>query len=771
MFRLIYFYAIFLLVITVEVHAVNENTASIGVLAFRGEPVALERWRATADYLSEHVAGYKFEIQTFDLVSMEEAVATGELNFILTNPGQYATFETKYGVSRMVTMQTTGGENYPQFGSAVIARADRKDLQELSDLKGKHLMAVSPNAFGGYQMVWHELKQLGISPKTDISGLTFSGFPQDNIVISVINGEADAGIVRTGIIERMIKDGTILSGQIKVLSSRQSEDFSLKHSTRLYPEWPFAKLKHTSSVLAKMVAENLLAVSATDISAQKGRIIGWTIPLDYTLVHELLRDLRIGPYANLGKVTIQYIMREYSLVIFSFLMTLLILIISVVITKNANQRLVYTQAKLKDHRRKLKDEVTSQTEKLHQVNKCLRKDIQQREKAENTVRRSREAIRSLYEIAVDYDRDHDEKLNDLIALGRRHYGMEAGLLYEVVQDGFSLCFIDGDDRYTNDVAHCLKGLSAIDQTVEITPDHSHCNGRGLLAFPVVVHGNVCCVLAFVGDANNVHTGFDKVDKDLLLLMASWIGSEMEYKDARMEKELHKSRLIRVARLNTMGQMASELAHELNQPLTAAQNYIGGGIRIMSHGEGSTDEVLIGMEKALESVNRATAVIRHLRQIVRTGVPSKDWFKLSDAIEHIMEMLESNAEQLKVKIDYVIHDADAELWGDAMQIEQVLLNLVRNALEATPPESRVSIVTECTEELITIRIDDQGRGIDTEEGESVFDPFYTTKVEGMGLGLSICRAIIEAHDGKIWAENTTRGASFIFELPTSNKEGA
>ena len=192
---------------------------------------------------------------------------------------------------------------------------------------------------------------------------------------------------------------------------------------------------------------------------------------------------------------------------------------------------------------------------------------------------------------------------------------------------------------------------------------------------------------------------------------------------------------------------------------------------MSHGEGSTDEVLIGMEKALEGVNRATAVIRHLRQIVRTGVPSKDWFKLSDAIEHIMEMLESNAEQLKVKIDYVIHDADVALWGDAMQIEQVLLNLVRNALEATPPESRVSIITECTEEHITIRIDDQGSGIDTEEGESVFDPFYTTKVEGMGLGLSICRAIIEAHDGKIWAENTTRGASFIFELPTSGKEAA
>ena len=274
MFRAIYFYAIFLLVITVEAHAVNKNTASIGVLAFRGEAVALERWRATADYLTERIAGYEFEIRTFNLESMKQAVATGEIDFILTNPGQYAAFETEYGVSRMVTMQTTGGKNYSQFGSVVIARADRKDLYELSDLKGKHLMAVSPKAFGGYQLVWRELKQLGISPKTDFYKITFGGFPQDNIVTSVINGDADAGIVRTGIIERMIKEGTISSGQIKVLSSRQSEKFSLKHSTRLYPEWPFAKLKHTSSELAKMVAKNLLAMSATDIPAQKGRIIG-----------------------------------------------------------------------------------------------------------------------------------------------------------------------------------------------------------------------------------------------------------------------------------------------------------------------------------------------------------------------------------------------------------------------------------------------------------------------------------------------------------------
>ncbi len=752
-------------------HAAAQNMTSIGVLAYRGETVTIERWRATADYLSEHIPGYEFEIVALDLNGMEDAVANGELDFILTNPGQYVTLEVRYGVTRMVTMQTIcGGEKNSRFGSTVIARTDRKDLQQLSDLRGTHLMAVAPNAFGGYQIVWRELKQLGISPESDLSSLTFDGFPQDNIVFSVLNGEVDAGIIRTGILERMTHEGLILPGQINVLSSRSSENFTPEHSTRLYPEWPFAKLKHTPSLLAKQVARNLLAMAADDQAAIKARIVGWTIPLDYTSVHELLRDLRIGPYRNLGKVTFQDVFREHALVILAVMLALIFLSISIIAAKNANRRLTYTQGQLKEHRRRLKDEVRSQTEELYLVNKSLREDIQQREKAENTVRRSREAIQSFYEIAVDYDRSHDEKLDDLIALGRRHYNMEAGLLYEVVSDGYSLCIVDGDSHYTKDVALCLKSLPVIDDTVEISPEQGHCNGRGLLAFPVVVHGSACCVLAFVGRSDG-GSGFEKVDKDLLLLMARWIGSEMEYKDARAEKELHKVSLMRLARLSTMGQMASELAHELNQPLTVAQNYIGGGLRMMRQG-GDTDkgELLIGMERALEGVNRATAVIRHLRQTVKTGEPSKGWFKLNDAVGRIQEMLESSASQSGVTIRNAAHDTDIMLWGDMMGIEQVLLNLVRNAIEATPPKGEIDIVTERNDDFVRVSVNDQGSGIKTEEGESVFDPFYTTKAEGMGLGLSICRAIIEAHDGRIWAENHDGGAGFIFELPAGNAGG-
>ena len=121
-----------LLALSFSTHAAEITKVSIGVLAFRGEAVAIKRWSATADYLSHRIPGYEFEIRVFDLESMGIAVADSELDFILTNPGQYVTFEVKYGASRMVTMQTIcGGENYSRFGSAVIARADRKDLQKV----------------------------------------------------------------------------------------------------------------------------------------------------------------------------------------------------------------------------------------------------------------------------------------------------------------------------------------------------------------------------------------------------------------------------------------------------------------------------------------------------------------------------------------------------------------------------------------------------------------------------------------------------------------
>lgn len=744
--------------------AANGGAVIIGVLAYRGDNAAMARWSATADYLNRHVPGHVFRLRPLGLASIESAVASNELDFVLTNPGNYTVLEARYGTTRMVTMQAlSGGKNFTRFGSVVIARSDRDDLQQLDDLRDKHVMAVDENAFGGYQMALRELKKLEIDPAKDLASLRFGGFPMDNVVFAVINGDVDVGIVRTGVMEQMIGEGTLQPGQVKVLGARQSEGFSAAHSTRLYPEWPFAKLKSTPEQLAKQVAQSLLAIPADSLAARSAHIIGWTIPLDYTPVHELMKELRISPYEKHGQVTWQDVQREYWPYLAAVLIVLLSFVTATAVVVRTNRRLSHSEALLKESREFLEQKVAVRTRELQHVNDRLEKDIRLREEAEAALVRSRNVLQSLYEIAVDYSRTHEEKLLSLIALVRKHYNKKAGLLFEIGEGGLALCMSSGETEHADDIAQCLSGLSILGSPVEVPPEHSRCNERGLLAIPVVVHGHACCVLAFIGSIEG-HQDLEQVDRELLMLMARWVGAEMEHNEAISEKEQHRTRLMRMARLNAVGYMASELAHELNQPLTAAQNYIGGGLRMLDQGHVDTDVFMDGMRRAQEGVNRATEVIRHLRQMVQTGAPIRNWFDYDVAIDHILDLLRNSARKAGVTMVNMCPESNVRLWGDMLQIEQVLLNLVRNAIDATPAGGEVRIGMERRDGQVRVCVRDQGAGISTDQDESVFDPFYTTKEDGMGLGLSICRAIIEAHDGRIMADNGDIGARFCFELP-------
>ena len=176
-----------------------DTELTLGVLAFRGESAALQRWSATADYLSRSLEGYRFTLLPLTLDGMRDAVADDRLDFVLTNTGNYVVLEDAYGIARLATLKATdGGRAYTQFGAVIFCRRERDDLNSLRDLAGHSMMAVSINAFGGFQMAWRELLAAGVDPLTDLSALDFSGFPQDAIVRAVLAGEVDAGTVRTG---------------------------------------------------------------------------------------------------------------------------------------------------------------------------------------------------------------------------------------------------------------------------------------------------------------------------------------------------------------------------------------------------------------------------------------------------------------------------------------------------------------------------------------------------------------------------------------------
>ena len=249
-----------------------------------------------------------------------------------------------------------------------------------------------------------------------------------------------------------------------------------------------------------------------------------------------------------------------------------------------------------------------------------------------------------------------------------------------------------------------------------------------------------------------------------------VGAMADITDRRhAEAELRKlqAELIHVSRLSAMGAMASTLAHEINQPLTAIANYLRGSQRLLA-GQSDAAQVVGALEAAEASALRAGHIVRRLRELVARG-------NVTVKTEDLARMIEEAAvlafiDEQVLGVEHQIHvDPDAR-WveADSVQIQQVLINLVRNAVEAMKdlPRREVTIATRAVGGgLVEVSVADTGTGLAEDVADALFSPFRTTKSEGMGIGLSISRTIIEAHGGKIWAENRPEGgAIFRFTLP-------
>ncbi len=299
----------------------------IGVLAFRGAEVAIRTWKPTADYLSESLPGHRFEIVPITLDDIDRAVAQRQIEFVLTNPASFASLEVTHGVARIATLEKAGPFGvYPVFGAVILARADRRDIRELSDLKGKTFMAVHPDAFGGWWMVEDVLRQAGMDPNRDLAQVRFSGFPQDDVILAVRDGLVDAGTIRSNVLEHMVEQGIVRAEDFRVLNQQEDGLLPFVHSTPLYPEWPFATLSHTPKSLTQSVASALWRMTPEDPAAAAAEIAGWTIPLDYKPVHDLMMRLRVGPYAGVSRFNLMALFDRYrNEVIFSgVLLTLLL---------------------------------------------------------------------------------------------------------------------------------------------------------------------------------------------------------------------------------------------------------------------------------------------------------------------------------------------------------------------------------------------------------------------------------------------------------------
>ncbi len=228
----------------------------------------------------------------------------------------------------------------------------------------------------------------------------------------------------------------------------------------------------------------------------------------------------------------------------------------------------------------------------------------------------------------------------------------------------------------------------------------------------------------------------------------------------------QSEMLHVSRLTDMGQVAAGLAHELNQPLTAILNYTNAGLDIAD--ERGDDELKSIFGKVAEQASRAGNIIRRLRAFIEKRGPNRTNEDITRTIDEAIRLGQINATERGIKLRVLFEQGLPNVSIDRVQIQQVLINLMKNATEAMDGSDRRELtvtIGRVAPDLVQVSVADTGPGISQDMVEKLFQPFVTTKATGMGMGLSICRGIVEAHGGRLWLEsNPGGGAVFRFNVP-------
>jgi signal transduction histidine kinase len=248
-----------------------------------------------------------------------------------------------------------------------------------------------------------------------------------------------------------------------------------------------------------------------------------------------------------------------------------------------------------------------------------------------------------------------------------------------------------------------------------------------------------------------------------------------FKDNMIERQRAQAELARVGRLATMGEIVASIAHEVNQPLTGIVTHGETGLRWLNRDEPNLDAARDTLSYIIQDGRRAAEIIENLRALTKKSGPQLGRLDINGAIQEILALTRSELTRHNLVLHTDLSTGDRTVFGDRVQLQQVMLNLIMNGIEAmSAVMDRPKVLTISSERVETggvlVAVKDTGAGIDPATADRIFESFFTTKPSGMGIGLSICRSIIEVHGGRFWASpNTPHGAVFQFTLPADRSE--
>ncbi len=688
--------------------AEQNQEINIGVLSHRGNDVAQKNWSPVAQYLSDSLASYHFNIIPLTFSEIEVAVEYEKIDFLLANSGIYVNMEVRHQISRIVTLNNHIN-NIPLniFSGVIFARKDRQDIVDIRSLKGKRFLAVDQTSLGGFQMAWRKIKKAGLKLDRDFISLSFAG-THDEVVMAIEQGHSDIGTVRTGILETMAQKGTIQLDDFKIIAPINNDGFPFLHSTSLYPEWPFSKLKHTSNELAQLVALALLKMSHSNHSANHD--IDWTVPLSYQPVHELFKELHLAPYQKYGRFTLFDAVKQYWQGISAILLFILIMTIMITWIIHLNTQLKKSKISLEHQYDLILNSVCDGIYGVDTMGNCI---FMNRSMKLNTG----------WEIE-DFQNNNQ---HDLL-----HHTHEDGSKHEREECPVYLTFKDKQARYIDDDIFWKKEGQSFPVEYSSTPMIDH---KGDVIGSVVVYRDIS-----------------------------------ERKLADEEKRRHQTEIAHIARLNTMGELASGIAHELNQPLTAIATNSFACIQMLEAGEMKKERLVDILDTIGSQAQHSGEIIKQLRQFIRKDQPERSIINVNKLISETLLFVQSEIRKSSIKVLKNLDENIPRVLVQPTQIEQVLLNLLKNAIEALhlieKPNKILTISTEVAgDNALIVSVADNAAGIDHKIKEALFNPFITSKESGLGLGLSISQGIIEAHQGNLYLHSSNeQGTVFRFALP-------
>lgn len=317
--------ALLVLALPVQATADERKTLTFGVFAFLGAENTRAKYQPLVDYLNQTLTQERIILQVLDAKDIERALSERALDIVTTNPTHFLVVRKQQPLTGVIAtlVGNEAGQPLHHLGGAIIARADRDDIRALQDVRGKVIAAPSLSHMGDYRAQAYELFREGIRLPEHVARLDILDDHQ-NVVRAVLAGSADVGFVRSGIVEMMGREGSLPTGEVKLIHQQHQPAFPYQVSTRLYPEWPVFAMPHVDERAVRHVAAALYGLEPEHPAARAAGIHGYTIPADYLPVEELSRALRLPPFDHAPHFTFRDIRERWGYMLIAGLLAALL---------------------------------------------------------------------------------------------------------------------------------------------------------------------------------------------------------------------------------------------------------------------------------------------------------------------------------------------------------------------------------------------------------------------------------------------------------------